>query len=456
MQPAKRFLRTYPHTEKGASMQPITTEKERLGPARLRLASLFVTAIAALIVSGIKPAVVSAYITLLKLPPREAGYLISLEMTGATIGTLASGFLLRRLDTRSLVQVALLILLAAHVSSMVVSAMAPLFALRAISGLAAGTCVGVAIAGMSRMSSPDRVFGAYTVIMLLLYAGVFALLPLLLARFGIAALFGFMACAVAIALLLSGSFPLMRRINTPDISVVALRTASSPIPTMVVLCGTLLFYSSFGGLWAFIVEIGKQTSLTAAGVGGVMSLSQMLGAAAAFLPVLLARKLGRTLPIALALALAIGSVLLLSTSTRSAHTYALAVPATMAGLMLLFPYLMGTVSDMDDSGRLSTVCIALQSIGLAAGPAWAGRLVQAHGFHPLLFTTAAGYAAALSCLLPVTLRQDHLNRTRGQNATDSGDASRLEPCSLSPKPGDNNIRTGGTFDDVCRSHPDER
>jgi MFS family permease len=174
----------------------------------------------------------------------------------------------------------------------------------------------------------------------------------------------------------------------------------------------MLFYAATGALWPFMGEIGRTAHLTTREIGSVLGMSQIAGAAVGLLPLALGTKVGRSIPLGAGLAIGTCSIASL-VAFHSSAVYWIAVPLFMSSLMIFFPYIMGVMAKLDPSGRLSTVSFALQSVGLAVGPAVAGRLAMTHGYVAVLWTGLGCFPLAFFALAPVTISQDRELAERG-------------------------------------------
>ncbi len=352
-------------------------------------------------VAGLKPILVTAYITSIGLTPKQAGFVVAAEMTGATLGNLAAAWLVSRFSNRRCALMSLVLLGMCDLGC-VLSLRFPFFlSVRLIAGLAEGTAAGVMAATAAGMIAPDRLMAAYLVLSLATFAGGFVIVPRLLVR-GIQSVFLLLSASVLPAICLNAWFPATAneklRSRNLDGSIPAFHAA-------LALLGTMLFYAATGALWPFMGEVGRSAHLTTTEVGSALGISQIAGAAAGLFPLALGTKLGRSIP--LGAALLIGTISVASLALfHSPSIYWVGVPLFMASLMIFFPYIMGVMAQLDPSGRLATVSFALQSVGLAVGPAIAGRMAMTVGYVAVLWAGVGCFPLAWLALAPVTMSQD--------------------------------------------------
>lgn len=366
------------------------------------IAALFLTGIVATMVAGLKPILVTAYISSFGLTPKEAGYIVAAEMGGATIGNLAAAWLVSRFSTRRCALLGLTVLCFCNAACAVLPHFPMFFTLRLIAGLAEGVAAGVMAATAAGMKSPDRLMAAYLVLSLGTFAGAFLLIPHLLVS-GMRFVFVLLAVAVVPPMCLNTWFP--RNDRAKNEAAATADAHSFGLHAGLALFGTMSFYAATGALWPFMGEVGRASHLTTPEVGSVLGMSQLVGAAAGLLPLALGTKLGRSVPLGAALAIGACSIASLL-AFHSRAIYWVAVPLFMAALMIFFPYIMGVMAQLDPSGKLSTTSFALQSVGLAIGPAVAGKLALEHGYHAVLWAGLGCIPLAFVALLPVTISQD--------------------------------------------------
>jgi predicted MFS family arabinose efflux permease len=376
-------------------------------PARLGalpLAAVFATGTAAVMVAGLKPMLVTLYITRFGFSTAHTGLVVAAEMCSAAIATTAVAALLNRLPMHRLALGGLLLLLASDLASLLPLGLAGFASVRVLAGLGEGTAAATMAAAIAGLRGPDRLMGASNGLALVVLAAAFAAIPSFESAYGVRSVFAGLAATILPALVLAAWFP---RDSTRATSPVAGAPAMARVrhdDAALALFGTAAFYLALGGIWPFAGEIGRAAGLQSGRISGVLGLSQLVGAAGSFLPALLGRTIGRSLPLCIAMMGCLGALLGLHVAGGAA--FAWAIPLFLGCAMVVFAYLMGVISGIDPSGRVSSLCLSIQTIGFGIGPAWAGLLAAQAGPTAILNVGIACMPLSLCALLPLAIRQD--------------------------------------------------
>jgi predicted MFS family arabinose efflux permease len=156
-------------------------------------------------------------------------------------------------------------------------------------------------------------------------------------------------------------------------------------------------------LWSFQERMALSVGAPKSWIGALLAVSVLGGVLGAVLAFLLGEKLGVTRP------QIIGYVLLaISACTLTGHFGA---PGFAAGAVFLkvgwffgLPYLQGSISTLDPSGRWASTAGGLQSFGTAVGPALAGLVAQ-HGYDSIVALAVSAYF--LSAILVFAAGRPH-------------------------------------------------
>ena len=373
----------------------------------LPVMAVFLVGISSVMVAGLKPMLVTLYITHLQLSTSVAGYTLAAEMIAATLGAAAVSFLLRRAKARGLAFIGLIVMCVSDLTSMTIVNLPTLVLVRIVAGFSTGLTAGVMAATIAGMRSPDRLMGAYNTIALLVLAVAFAIVPGLAERFGIGAVFLGLAATTLPALSLIRFFPLGAALRS---GVASGSLALPPMPkreTTIALLGTASFYFALGGLWPYMGEIGRQSGLSTGEVARVLGMSQIAAAAGSFVSVLVGQRFGRQIPVWIAVFLASASIIAMQFALTVAGIFEWAAPVFLGGAMMLFGYLMGIISGVDAFGRVAALSFSVQTICFGLGPAWAGALASAAGYSNVLGAALFGMPLTLIFLIPLARSQDN-------------------------------------------------
>jgi predicted MFS family arabinose efflux permease len=367
--------------------------------------------IAGVLVVGLKPLLVIAYIGADHFSQREAGNLVAIDMLGAMAGNLLGSWKLYARSRSAVASVGLLMILVGNLLSVFSTSFVTLGAARVVTGFGAGISASVMAGALSETSSPERFFALYSFAAFITSAGAMWLSGELLNGHGISSMFYALAAASLLPLVFVKWLPTSAAGKTTK-QTAQVREGIPERGAMqwniiFLLIGTVIFYCVTGGVYSFMAEMGLKRGISSADVNSALAASQIAAAAGSVVPFLLGDKLGRTLPIALALTTLIMCLpcFLLSTSPLA---FGGAMSAFAFAWLAFFPYLMAVCAGLDTSGRQAPLNLAVQYGGLSIGPALAGYIAQRYGYAILVVGAAVGYVASGGLMLLVERRSRKL------------------------------------------------
>lgn len=357
------------------------------------LCALILTGLSGLMVAGLKPMLVTLYITQFGYSTQVTGNILTAEMLSATVGAGAVAFLIKRIGRRNLARISLVLLLISDLTSMLPFGLGWLVSSRLVAGFSEGLAVSTMAATITGLSEPERLIGIYNTLSMLVFASAFVVAPLLASAWGMKAVFLALALMTVIPLALNRSFP-----NAVQDSAARGQGPTAPVPLVratLILLGTTAFYFAWGGLWPFVGEIGRHAGLSTSEVGVVLSVSQLAGAGGSIITAIAGKRYGRALPIFICIGGTSLSVVALLATGVSVVAYTWAIPLFMGCAMMFLGYLMGLVAEVDAMGRVAGLVFAIQTIGLGIGPSWGAALISRHGYSSVLWVSVA--------LIPLTI-----------------------------------------------------
>lgn len=360
-----------------------------------------------LVVLAVLPLLVSRLVVELGHSEAQAGMVVSANLFGNALGMLGVAGLLRRTGLKALAAGGAGLILAAELTSLTVTALAPLVLVRLASGLGGGLLAGAAYAWAARRHHPER---GYAMLLLLQFLGAGLLLLLLEApvtHFGLPALYlTFAGCA----LLALCCIPAMGRTAPDDTAPLgSARRGTSTIWRDWRLWGLLLAIALFeianAGAWAFLQAFGQALALPEAQIHGVTVIAGGIGGIGALAVMWLGERQGRTRPLAggLLLSLAATAALLLD---QGLTLYAAAVMVLSICWAFTLPYLQGALSQLDRHGELTAIGCFVMMCSLSLGPWLVGLGIDAGGSSLGLLLILGCFAACLATALPVTRLTD--------------------------------------------------
>ena len=343
-----------------------------------------------LLILGIQPVVLEPLVRFGRLDEASLGSAATVEILAIAIGSVLGARLLRLCSARAVALAALLAFAAANLAMHWLSGLGPLLVARALSGLAGGVLVGMAVVTIARAHRPERLAAAFLVLQTVLQLCLAALIPGLAQRL-LPVDIGFVTLSLFGAASLPALLLLPRRLAPPRACTSAPAPVAAAAWVVLVGCGAYLF--AIVAVWAYFGVWEHQIGMTEQAIGTTVSLSlgaQVLGAATA-------GWLGPRLPslptLLLVGALQSGVVLgLLHWSTPAAQ-FALALAFGFLWLFAL-PLQTRLLIEVDPTRRAVLHLAAAQLTGSAAGPTLAGLFVTTGRVDGALWTGAAAMTVA--------------------------------------------------------------
>ena len=353
---------------------------EPVDPNRPRsiFAYAYTSAVAVAILS-FGPLIVGGYVEFEGMREAQAGYLYSAEMTGYATSSLVVFALLSRLNWRYIVIAGLLTMLVANLATMLVHDYAALMNLRILSGLGAGTLMIMTMVSISLSRDPDRGYGLWTSLQLLIGGMGLFVLPWLMPWFGLMAPFGIVVVLALPIVALISAFPEKGTTNgngnTPT---------SSGLLGVTGLCGIFVYYAGQAAVWAYLERMGAVADISPETVGRALSLSLGLALVGALAATWLGNRFGRRVPIVGSmLCSAVAIILLWEISSPS--IFAVAACLFNAGWYFCLPYITAVIAELDTNGRLIIGLAVVYPASIATGPALAASLIGPVGLSAVLW-----------------------------------------------------------------------
>jgi len=342
----------------------------------------------------IQPGIVTGYVDHLHVSPSRAVDLVGLEMLGVALATVALALFSTRIDWRLITAGGLVIAALGDVTS-ALAAHSPWFGmLRLLAGVGEGTIISISFTFVGITARAERNVALY--LALLLTYGAFGLwyLPEVLNRIGIAGLYLVFAVLSALALISVAFVPHGLGAGAgPRASVRQLPRSL----LVVALAGVLAYNIAQGIAWAVLELVGTAAGLSEGAVAGSLFASQALAVAGALASVLLADRINRDWAIVVGI-LGGGASIALLLGTPGLWLFAAGVCGFNILWNFVLPFILGRIGDFDESGRMVTIAVAMQMIGLGGGPLIAAPLIDGQGFRTVLLLCIALFLASFVLL----------------------------------------------------------
>lgn len=373
-------------------------------PARFVLGLL---ATAGILYANVSPVIVSGLAAGSVFTPESAGYVLSANMYGNALGGFLAVFFVARVSWRPVALALLVLIASADLFSAWASDATTLMTSRFCHGLASGALLGVVTSVIARTTSPERTFAIFIGVQLTLGGIGAAVLTPLIADMGANVVWFVLAGYSVIALVLTtllDDYPMLsgrrREFGPPD------RAAWPPIA--LALGALFLYQAAQMATFAYVIEVGSHHHFDATFVSLAVAVSLWIGGPAALLVTWWSTRSGRLLPVFVGTILTAASLLLMLPDSQLSF-FAAGVGFGIF-FSVTFPYLLGVVAEMDNSGRLAAVAGFTSSLGLATGPAIAAVLIAGGDVDQVvMFSIALMIASAVLVAKPAGLL-DALNK----------------------------------------------
>jgi len=327
----------------------------------------------ALIVTGtlgvaaflILPSIVIGMVADLSLNERQVGTVSTAQLIGLAAGSFLNLWLVRRLHWRQIALLGIVALLIADFGSIFANSYKSFLVARFLAGIAGGIAVSFAAYAIGNTSASDRNYGWFLTFQVFFAIVGLLTLPRIVEAADLDALFATFIVIEGLVLIL-----LCPRI--PQIKITAQGGTGTNDLGAWVLCTILLlaivcFYVALGGFWTYIAPIGLDRGLSEHATGTALSVGLVGGLVGAYVAATVNVRLGRTLPVLIALSSQLLAVFLLMNDFEFL-TLVIAACAFCFGWYMLFPYQLGLLAALDRDGRPLILSNAVAGVGSGLGP----------------------------------------------------------------------------------------
>ena len=343
---------------------------------------------------------------------KQAGYVTAAEMAGIACASIILTLISHRLNWRRTLCVCFLIELAGNALSVPVREFGLFAIIRFVVGVGSGGAIslGFALIGMTR--TPERNFGWNIGLAGLYGAGVMFALPAVLGAVGFNGfLLFFVACA-------AGGVYLVRFLPTRVAREVS--TAGTTLLPWAwkgpALAAILLYFTAQGAVWAYLFLIGTAGGLSEAQAATALTWAGIAGIFGGLTPVLIGDRAGRAGPLLVGIVAGLVPMLYLR-GPQLVVGYTIGTCVYNFAWNMTHPFLLATYASFDRTGRVVVYATALQTIGMAIGPAVAAAMIHAGDYSPINMLAVVLFVATLGLVLPATLRQARVQRELLERAT---------------------------------------
>ena len=369
--------------------------------SRPTLWTVFLIGVIAPEVFIVQPGFVQGLVEHVGFDDQGAGVTVGFEMFGLAATTILMTFTAHRVNWRSVILGSVIVMFLANLLCTLTTDQNTFMALRFIAGLGAGSLVSLGFAAVGLTRNPDRNFGILISLVLTYGAVVLWLMPSVYAVAGMDGALWFFALFPLSVVPFIGYLP---KSGESEAQVEADAVNLSFGMKILALFAMLAYFIAQGIVWAYLFLIGLAGGLDEQAVANGLTLSQFAGIAGALLAAVIANRFGRSLP--LAVGIAGGAVCLyFMVGQFEFLVFALAVGIYNFAWNLTHPYLLAAMASFDRSGRVVVYAVAMQMVGLAAGPLIAAAVISEGDYINVNWLGAGLFVISLALILPPVLAQ---------------------------------------------------
>lgn len=344
----------------------------------------------------VQPGFVQGLVERAGFSEEQAGLIASIEMAGFAAMTILLIFLTRRLNWRHVLAACIALTVVGQIGSMLTSGLTAFSAMRFLAGLGCGGIVSIGFAAIGLTDKPDRNFGILVAFSGVYGAIVLGLMPSLYEYAGMQGLLLFFAAFAALGFAMVGWLP------KSDGAMQAGAKAQEPFAVGLAVSALGAMFAYFlaqGVIWTYLFRIAISGGLSEGQAAFGLTIAQFAGILGALIPSIVGARFGRTMMLAIAISAGILPLLFFLYGTITAVSYAIAVCVYNFGFNKTHPYLLATMASFDGSGRVVTFAVAMQTLGLAIGPAIGATLLVGSSFVVIQWFGIAAFAASFALIL---------------------------------------------------------
>ncbi|WP_435211519.1 MFS transporter [Luminiphilus sp. nBUS_16] len=367
--------------------------------------SLIWLSLVAALTSNIQPIFLGVLAESFSLSGSQLGFIGGAELGGSCLASVSAGYWFPRVRLRRAGLFAITVSVLGNLLTSEATDFSQLLLIRFTTGfLGTGVLYALTLGLFGQLKNADRIIAIAVVTHVLSLAVGMSTVPLLMERWQLPGV------TVSLAILLSTAFlclfllPHQSRYETSKSAT----SESYNFLGAALLVSLIVFSIGLGSSWAFMERIGSSAGFAMGDIGNALAVSGLIGGFGALMAAVLGTRLGRVLPIVVALTLQVLTCLLLATR-NDWYSYLVATALFNFNWNLTLPYLMGAISAADRSGRFMVLIPAAQTGGYALGPMLVGIFLVGDSFQLAAWVSMSAFIVCLAMIVPLLNRVSRIN-----------------------------------------------
>jgi len=337
----------------------------------------------------------------------SAGLALSVELLATALTSVAISHIGRTHSYRRIALSAGGLTTAGAILSVIANRYGELILARALTGVGEGGLLMVSVGMIAHARQPDRTYATVLFIANLFGVSLGFLLSLLgKNRMGPSFVFSLQLLTVAALLPLLLFLPRLRAPANPTGTRAGLGQYSISRQVTQLVSAVAVIAATTNSAWSFYFALGERAGLNFLAISRSIDYTLLASSLGAVLAMILGTRLGRFIPLALALCAQTAALATMVTCSNAVSFDVAACVYSSCGLLAL-PYFFGCGAALDPSGRTATLVCATYLLAAATSPYLGGLLIEQFSLRAIAWSVAgASLIAGILAYLSQNPRRD--------------------------------------------------
>lgn len=364
------------------------------------------------------PVLVGAMSDKLGFDEQQVGLMASADLGGMFLASMLTATLITRLNRQHLALAGIVIAILANLLSTQFHGFSELFIIRIVAGFGGGICYSLGVGCLAGTHHTARNFSILLFTLVAINAIELYTFPMLADMWGMNGIYYAFCSAFVFCLAVIPFLPKFSEESAGDV-------VSGPQHQHIHLPGSLpklcllavgCFYITIGAFYAYIERAGVDAGLSDGFINNTLTLGTLFALLGCAVATWMSNRFGQSKPLFVALLCMVGAMVLLASDINNVN-YVIGYFAFNMTWLFTDIYQLGTISNIDHSGRYAAMIPGVQGLAQTIAPITAGFiLAQGMGYGAVMFLCGVGSLAAFFVYTVVYMRLKQL-------APDIADAS---------------------------------
>jgi predicted MFS family arabinose efflux permease len=349
------------------------------------------------------PMLVGSLADTLGFNDQQLGWLASADLMGIFVASVTVSLLINKVNRQALAYVGITVAIIANYFSTIFHDFDTLTLIRVLAGLGEGTCYSVGVASLAGTNKTARNFSILLFVLVAVNAIELYTFPTISDNWGVNGIFLFFCAAFVLTYFVVPWLPQSNKglnIATGTASATDKITSHSQnsIPKWIpwfCLVAVSCVYVNVGAFWAFIERLGVDANLSDDFISNTLALGTLFTLSGCAIATWMSNRFGQSKPLLAAFFL-MNIILFLLTVNVSAFSYVIAATVFNFSWLFIDVFQLGTIGNIDHSGKYAALVPAAQGLTQSISPALAGYILsEGYGYDGVMMLCAAGTIAAM-------------------------------------------------------------